>query len=152
MKVVLDTNIIVSAIMSRENACRKILRMAFTGDILPMVGMALFLEYEDVLSRDSLFDKRGCPLLIGERMDFLDDILSVAQWVDIHYLWRPNLRDPADDHIYELAFAGGVDCVVTQNIKDFRFSEFHMPEIRIVHPFDFFDIQKKEKGAVSWQH
>ena len=149
--MVIDTNIIVSAIMSRENACRKIVRMAFTGEILPIIGNALFLEYEDVLSRDDIFTKR-CPLSRDERMIFLDDICSVSQWVDIHYLWRPNLRDEGDNHVLELAVAGQARYVISQNIKDFRFSEIHLPEIEVIHPFDFFDVVYGRNKLKQWQH
>lgn len=152
MNVVIDTNILVSAIMSRDNACRKILRYAFSGDMVPLVGTALFLEYEDVLSRDDIFSKR-CPLDRERRLDFLDDVLSVAQWVDIHYLWRPNLRDEGDNHILELAVAGQARYVISQNIKDFNFSEIHLPEIEVIHPFDFFDVLEVDrKGIEQWQH
>jgi len=37
----------------------------------------------------------------------------------IYFLWRPNLRDEADNHLVELAVAGGAQAVVTRNKRDF---------------------------------
>lgn len=149
MKVVLDTNIIVSALMSSENACREVIRLAFTGHIRPVIGNALFAEYESVLRRDYLF--HGCPFDDVKRNMFLDDVLSVCSWVEIHFLWRPNLRDEADNHVLELALSGGADIIVTQNLKDFRIGDLKaMNNIQILHPRELLALLRKEQ--ISWQH
>ena len=147
MRVVLDTNILVSALMSRDNACRRILRMAFEGNLEPLVGNALFCEYEAVLKRDELFDGR-CPFDEDRRMAFLDDVASVCRWVEIRYLWRPNLRDEGDNHLMELAVAGQARAIVTQNIRDFRRTELLMPEIDILHPLQVLEGGEKKQ----WRH
>ena len=54
---------------------------------------------------------------------------------EIHYLWRPVLRDPDDDLILEVAVVGGYDSIVTFNIKDFKRSERF--GIRILSPREF---------------
>lgn len=38
----------------------------------------------------------------------------------IHFLWRPNLPDPNDDHLLELAVASGTDIIITHNTKDLK--------------------------------
>lgn len=146
MKVVLDTNIIVSALMSGENACREVLRLAFDGRIEPLVGNALFAEYESVLAREYLF--QGCPFDAQKRNMFLDDILSVCSWVEIHYLWRPNLMDEGDNHVLELALAGGAKAVITQNLKDFKRGDLRWPDVEILHPRELLAATRSE----SWQH
>lgn len=145
MKVVLDTNILVSALMSGENACRAVLRLAFDGQIEPLVGNALFAEYESVLNRDYLF--QGCPFDTDKRNMFLDDLLSVCAWTEIHYLWRPNLRDEGDNHVLELALAGGAKAVITQNLKDLRGGDLRVPEIDILHPRELLVLSR----SISWQ-
>lgn len=47
--VVIDTNVFIAALMSAEGASRRVLRLALRGDIVPLFGNALLLEYEDVL-------------------------------------------------------------------------------------------------------
>ena len=147
MKVVVDTNIIISALMSRENACRRILGMVFDGELFPLVGNALFCEYEDVISRDYLFE--GCPFDTDRRNLFLDDFLSVCRWIDIRYLWRPNLRDEADNHVFELAVAGQAEKIITQNIKDFKSGEILFPDVEVIKPVDFI---LEKRRAEKWQH
>ena len=51
---------------------------------------------------------------------FLDFLLSVASLHDIFYLWRPQLPDPDDDLILELAVAAGCRYIITHNVADFR--------------------------------
>lgn len=79
------------------------------------MGTALYLEYEDVINRSNLF--RKCLLTPSERNQALNDLLSISQWVRVYYAWRPNLRDEGDNHIVELAVAGGATAIVTQNIR-----------------------------------
>lgn len=74
------------------------------GDAEPLIGNALFLEYEDVLSRDRLFE--GAGINAEERSALLDAVLSVCRWTNVAFLWRPNLPDEADNHLIELAVAG----------------------------------------------
>lgn len=147
-KVVIDTNVLVSAIASPDNTCRAVLRLALQGEILPMVNNPLFAEYEDVFGRDELFERMGCPMNAAERSDFLDDVASVCQWVETYYTWRPNLPDPADDFLLELALAGGAHCVITQNLKDFNRAELKPMGTDIIHPHQFMNDWRMQQ----WQH
>ena len=51
--------------------------------------------------------------------------------------WRPNLRDEADNHVLELAIAGGASAIVTSNVKDFHDSDLRFPQVRVVTPKEF---------------
>jgi predicted nucleic acid-binding protein len=53
-------------------------------------------------------------------------------YVRIHFLWRPTLSDPKDDHILELSVAAGSADIVTHNIKDFTAASIF--GIRIITP------------------
>lgn len=55
----------------------------------------------------------------------------------MYYLWRPNLRDEADNHLVELAVAGAAEFVVTLNLRDLRSMELRFPALRIVTPEAF---------------
>ena len=103
----------------------------------PIVGHTLFLEYEDVLSRKALF--RQSPLSDVERQHLFEAFLSVCEWAHVYYLWRPNLRDESDNHIVELAVAGGASLIITNNIADFRGSELRFHGFRVVTPSELME-------------
>jgi putative PIN family toxin of toxin-antitoxin system len=129
VRIVVDTNILVSAMMNPANAPREVLRKCLNREVRPLIGAALFSEYRDVLGRQPLF--AGCELTSGERGELLAALLSVCEWVSIHFLWRPNLRDEGDNHVIELAVAGGADVIVSANKRDLAMGELLFPQIRI---------------------
>ena len=113
--VVLDTNVLVSALRSRRGASYRVLELVGSGYYDLSVSVPLVLEYEDVLLRNP------GVLTISARdvRDLLDYVCSVANRQAIFFLWRPWLRDPKDDLLLELAVAAGCDTIVTFNIRDF---------------------------------
>ena len=98
------------------SAALAVLRRCLTGAARPMIGNALFLEYEDVLSREGLF--AAAPIDPDDRAVLLDAVLGACQWIHISYLWRPNLRDESDNHLVELAVAGNAAWIVTGSERD----------------------------------
>ena len=132
-KIVVDTNVFVSVLIGREgSAARFVLRRCLQGNYQPLMSNALFAEYQDVMNRDEI--KAKCPLTESEAEDLLADFMSVCQWIKIFYLWRPNLKDEADNHLIELAIAGNAQIIVTRNINDFKRSQLQFPQIRILKP------------------
>jgi putative PIN family toxin of toxin-antitoxin system len=134
-KVVIDTNVFVSALLSADRASRGILRLALSGDIKPIFSNALFAEYEALLGRSPLWV--SCVLSQSDRADLLDALIASSDWVPIHFLWRPNLSDEADNHVLELAVAGGARAIITSNIRDFVRTELLFPSVKIQTPAAF---------------
>ena len=130
--IVLDTSAFVSALLGPKGASREIVRGCLMRRYLPLMGTTLFTEYESVVTRDTLF--RRCVLTKREREMLLDAFLSTCQWVNIYYAWRPNLTDESDNHLVELAVAGGAEAIVTHNVKDFKRSELRFPGLEIMTP------------------
>ena len=130
MRLVIDTSTFVSALLRPETAPRSVLRHCFSDEVCPLMGNALFSEYEAILGRETPF--RSCALNEDERSTFMDDFMSVCEWVTVYYLWRPNLRDEADNHLIELAMAGGATHIITGNIRDFRDADLSFPHLQIV--------------------
>ncbi len=120
MRVVLDTNVLVAALRSRTGASFRLLERVGRGNFETMISTPLILEYEDVLSR---LDQPIESKLIAPVLDYLCLVGTVQE---IHYLWRPFLRDPKDDHVLELAFNSRAN-IVTFNERDFR----NVPELGI---------------------
>ena len=87
------------------------------------------------MSRADVFERSDSSPEERERL--LDAFASVCRWVPIYFLWRPNLRDEADNHVMELAVAGGANWIVTGNVRDFEDAELKFPRIRIGTPREF---------------
>lgn len=132
--VVIDTNVFVGACMG-VGASARVVELCLTGKLEPAMGSALMTEYEDVLSRTQLFE--GCRLTAPERNELLDIFMARCRWVRTYFLWRPNLRDEADNHLVELAVAAAATHIVTWNQRDFAAMELRFPHLRIAAPPDF---------------
>jgi len=46
-------------------------------------------------------------------------LIAMAEPVETHFLWRPQLRDPNDEMVLEAAVNGRADALVTFNLKDY---------------------------------
>lgn len=134
-RIVVDTNVFISAILSPAGENRDVLRACLLGKARPLMGAALFSEYEDLLGRAELMGKS--PLSPKQRQTLFDAFLSMAEWVKVYYLWRPNLSDEADNHLIELAIAGSAEVIVTNNLADLQRGELRFPGLKIEHPRNF---------------
>ena len=133
-RLVIDTNVVVSALRSADGASRTVVRRCLQGQYLPCMSLALFSEYRDVLGREPIFV--DSPLTTAERMEFFHAFVAVCRLTEIYYLWRPNLRDEADNHVLELAVAAQAQTIVTYNGADFVGAQLHFPRLRILAPAD----------------
>lgn len=145
MNVVIDTNIFLSALQRHNTLDRRILELCFKGQMLPLIGDALYYEYDSVLRRDHLF--RNSTFTERERQMFFDDFCSICKWVPIYFHWRPNLPDEGDNHLIELGRAGNAKHIITWNRKGFRRADLIIDDLMIVTPEDFMSEQRKRAGA-----
>lgn len=111
------------------------------GRLEPLVGATLFAEYEDVLSRHGLFAKSR--LDAAERSELLDVFMASCRWTRIYFGWRPNLRDEGDNHLVELAVAGGASHILTHKLRDLRSAELTFPGLAAVTPAQFLKLEVK---------
>lgn len=118
-RIVIDTNVFVSALRSSRGASHRLLTLVGGQDFEIALSVPLVVEYEDVAKSQT--DATG--LTYEDVDDIIDYLCSVAHLQEIHFLWRPVLRDPGDDHVLELAVEAGCRFVVTHNIRDFAGSE-----------------------------
>lgn len=116
MRVVIDTNILVSGLKSVFGASNEVLRRLALGDFEAAISTALCLEYEDVLNRQGLLTS-----YTPQQLDtFLDSFCAVAQEAFIYFRWRPFLPDPKDDLVLECTLASGATHIITHNVRDFE--------------------------------
>lgn len=111
--IIIDTNIWIAALRSPSGASHFILRGVLTGDIVAGAGVALFLEYEDVLKRDSHLD--ASKLYIEQMNTILSALAKQLVPIHNHYSWRPVLKDPKDEIVLEAAVNGSAKTIVTFN-------------------------------------
>ena len=131
-RIVIDTNVFIGAIISAQGLNREMIRRCLLGEYQPLMSNALFSEYESVIEREEIIAR--CPLDRSEVFDLLAAFLSVSEWINIYYSWRPNLKDEGDNHVIELAVAGNAKIIATNNIKDFQKTELIFPDILIAKP------------------
>lgn len=131
MRIIVDTNVLVSACIGKGPSS-KVIEACLTGDLLPVIGTALFLEYRDVISRSELFSRARFDA--DERALLLRAFISTCTWQAIYFQWRPNLADEADNHLIELAIAGNIGIVVTSNVRDFGRPDLRFPQIEVIRP------------------
>ena len=107
----------VAAFRSRQGASNLLLERVARGRVRPLMTTALFLEYEDVLRRPEHRLVTGMSEEDVERV--LAALASAAEPVEVHFRWRPQLRDPADELVLEAAINGRADALVTHNVRHF---------------------------------
>ena len=54
------------------------------------------------------------------RCVFVDAVIAIAKPIKIHYLWRPQLRDPSDEMVLETGVNGQANLLITFNVRDYR--------------------------------
>ena len=99
------------------------------------MGDKLFNEFEDVLGRKGIFERS--PLSATEREELFDAFVSVCQWIQVFFLWRPNLPDEGDNHVVELAIACNAQAIVTHNTRDFGCGELRFPGLEVLTSAQF---------------
>jgi len=130
-RIVIDTNVLVSAFRIKRGASYKLLMLLDSGLFEISVSVALVLEYEAAAKKQAKHTR-----LTARDVDAIIDYICVmAAGKKIFYLWRPVLKDPKDDMVLELGVAAGCDYIVTFNTSDFTSAERF--DIKAITPREF---------------
>ncbi|GAB4090031.1 PIN domain-containing protein [Hydrogenophaga soli] len=140
MKIVLDTSVLVAAARSRLGASFALVASVPSPLFQLCVSVGIYTEWQSVMTRTEHLPPGASPELA---LGFVRYLASQAHLQDIHYLWRPFLRDPDDDMVLECAVAGGCPYIVTHNVKDFKGSE--QLGVSAITPSRFLHILKELK-------
>ena len=111
VRVVIDTNVVFSALRSRNGASYRLMSRLDKINVQIAVSVPLVIEYEKT-AQEQL---DVIPFSKDEISEYLDYLCSIAIRQRIFYLWRPYLRDAKDDMVLELAVASGSRFIVTYN-------------------------------------
>ena len=135
IRVVIDTNVLVAAVRSRDGASFALVSSIDAANFQLCLSVGLYFEWQAVLTRkEHLPPGRNASDALG----FVRYLASRAHLQEIHFLWRPFLPDPNDDMLLELAFAAGCRYIVTYNVKDFHGSE--QLGVTAITPRDFLNL------------
>jgi predicted nucleic acid-binding protein len=129
LRAVIDTNIVFEGLTKRGTTAGVIIEAWLADTFQAFVTNALAYEYRDVLSR------KLSPTRWQRLQPALGTLLRKAQYVDIHYSWRPISPDPGDDHIINCA----LNCnamIVTANLGDFRLAQESLG-VQVLSPLEF---------------
>ncbi|MCG8339615.1 MAG: putative toxin-antitoxin system toxin component, PIN family [Proteobacteria bacterium] len=130
-KIVIDTNVILSALRSTKGASFKLLSIIGSELFEFVLSVPLFIEYESVTKRNR--DKLRLDDSVID--DVLDYLAEVGDKREIYFLWRPFLRDPKDDLVLEVAVESGCDFIISYNKKDFK--NIDKFDLKVLTPQEF---------------
>jgi putative PIN family toxin of toxin-antitoxin system len=117
VRLVLDTDVVVAAMRSPRGASAELLRAVRRKRATMLISTAMFLEYADVCLRPE--HRRAAGLVTRQVEYFLDAIAVMAEPVEVHYRWRPQLRDAGDEMVLEAAVNGQAAGLVTFNRRHY---------------------------------
>ena len=135
IKAVLDTNLLVAATCSRMGASFAVLQALRQDRFTALVSVPLLLEYESVLKRPEHLQPGARTLAMVDA--FLDAFCLHSRPVHLHYLWRPQTRDAADEMVLETALNGQADALVSLNTADFAKAARHF-RLPLLTPGEFY--------------
>lgn len=132
VRIVLDTSVLVAAARSRNGASFQLISTMPNVQFDIALTVPLYTEWQAVLTRAEHMPPGVTTEMVHGYLRYL---ASAAHLQDVHFLWRPFLRDPDDDMVLECAVASSSQFIVTHNIKNFkRASEL---KVQAITPADF---------------
>jgi putative PIN family toxin of toxin-antitoxin system len=117
MKFVLDTDVVVAGLRSPTGASAELLRRALNGELILLISVALALEYESICQLPE--HRLASNASQQDIQNLLDALMGKAIPVNVHYQWRPQLRDAADEMVLEAAVNGGANAIISFNHRDY---------------------------------
>ncbi len=116
IRIVIDTNVLVSALRSKKGASYRLVSLVDSGRFQTCLSVPLAIEYEAASKKHVA---KGGPSA-NDIDAIIDYLCRVSERHLIYFLWRPILKDPKDDMVLELAVTADADAIVTFNKADFK--------------------------------
>jgi putative PIN family toxin of toxin-antitoxin system len=135
--MILDTDVVVSAIRSSQGASAEIVRRVLRRQLNIELTVAMALEYEAVATRDEHL--QASDLTAAEALTVIDALAAVATPVEINFRWRPQLRDSDDEMVFEAAINAKDRTIVTFNKRDFAVAANRF-DVKLVTPRELLEM------------
>jgi len=134
MRVVLDTNVIVSGLLSPFGPSGEIVRMAASGILELCYDARVLSEYQDVLARKKFpFDQIHVEDLVEQ--------IKTCGYIATGKPLAKRLPDLDDEPFLEVALGGEAHCLITWNLK--HYPPKKREGMQVVSPVEFLDIYRK---------
>jgi len=139
MKIVIDTDVFLSSLFSKQGASHKVVQWLMEefrdkNKQYNVVSNTQVIEFSAVLSRSQNLTRANLTKNEVER--FIDGICLISFHQKINFLWRPFLKDKDDDMVLEVVFNAGANYIITHNLKDFEGVEDKF-DIKVITPKEF---------------
>ncbi|HEX8243388.1 MAG TPA: putative toxin-antitoxin system toxin component, PIN family [Longimicrobium sp.] len=132
MRIVLDTNVLVSGLLSPNGPPGRILDLVLAGKVNVVFDDRIIAEYRDVLARPKLrISRREAEYVIDRIED--EGVLTPAPPLSL------KLPDPKDQPFVEVAVAGAAEVLVTGNQRHFTVGDEPLP-VTVLTPADFLNL------------
>ena len=130
MKVVIDTNIIVSGLLSPYGKPADILRLLLSGEVIICYDARIISEYRDVLHRSRFgFNRYKIEIIL----DYIENFGEIVTALPL----KKSLPDPDDNPFLEVAISGKVNFLVTGNKR--HYVKECCENIQVVTPLEFIE-------------
>lgn len=133
MKVVLDTNVLLSAYLWKDSVSKKLLSELLSHGTEIYISQDILLEFQRVLKRDFAFTD-------NESIDAMKDIFSFAKLVEPHIKIKAVKDDPDDDMVIECAVASCSGYIISYNKHLLKLIEYE--GVKILRPEEMLALLK----------
>jgi putative PIN family toxin of toxin-antitoxin system len=137
MKIVLDTNVVVSGLLQPFGPSGQIVRLVASGELVLCLDPRILAEYQEVLLRKKF----------GFDPERVDTLLEEIRASGIPVAARPlaiRLPDADDEPFLEAALAGGARFLVTGNVKHYPAEACSGAEV--LSPRSFIELYRVHSG------
>lgn len=139
MKIVLDTNVLVSGLLVPFGNCGEIVRMLTSDELALCVDSRILVEYREVLYRPQFnIDPQKVAVLIG----YIQASAETHATVPL----RRSLPDEDDNPFMEVALSSDAECLVTGNLR--HFPERCREGVRVLTPREFLDFFRRRRTSI----
>ena len=136
MKVVLDTNVVVSGLLSPFNTPGEIIRMVASGALELYYDARILSEYRSILLCQKFsFDRTHVENLLEQ--------IETCGYLTTGKPLAERLPDPDDEPFLEMALRGEAQYLVTGNMRHYPAKK--QQGMQIVSPREFLEIYRKKK-------